>query len=140
MTLNPISDIAPVLSTKSLDIQATIERRFTLKYLHDMIRIYSKLLLFDQCINHLKFYFKVMGLSLCCRLNWLLTFSLETKLHPRKLERWFVLWSFSRGCSLFLKIYHMVLHGILLCLGWCSKLLICLISCINWYVGLLVLR
>ena len=84
MSLNPISDIAPVLSTKSLDIQATIERRFTLKYLHDMIRIYSKL---DQCINHLKSYFKIMGLSLCCRLNWVLTFSLETKLHPRKLER-----------------------------------------------------
>ena len=32
------SDMAPVSSKKSLDIQATIECRFTLKHVRDMIR------------------------------------------------------------------------------------------------------
>ena len=38
-----ISDIAPVLNKEFLDIQATIECRFTLKLVRDMIIIYSPL-------------------------------------------------------------------------------------------------
>ena len=34
-------DIVPVLSKEFLDIQATIECRFTLKHVHDMIITYS---------------------------------------------------------------------------------------------------
>ena len=54
--------------------------------------------------------------------NWIrvLTLSLLLKLHPRKLEPWFILWSFSfQGFSLLsLKIYHTAMYGILLsCLG-----------------------
>ena len=54
--------------------------------------------------------------------NWIraLTLSLLLKLHPRKLEPWFILWSFSfQGFSfLSLKIYHTAMYGILLsCLG-----------------------
>ena len=37
------SDFAPVLRKEFLDIQATIERRFTLKRIRDMIRTYSQL-------------------------------------------------------------------------------------------------
>ena len=36
------SDIAPVLSNEFLDIEATIERDFTLKRVSDMIRAYSQ--------------------------------------------------------------------------------------------------
>ena len=37
------SDIAPVLSKKFLDIQATIECRFTLKHVSNMIIAYSQM-------------------------------------------------------------------------------------------------
>ena len=41
------------------------------------------------------------------------------KLPPRKLEPWFVLWSFFPLRLFFLEIYHMTMHGILLLrLGW----------------------
>ena len=46
-------------------------------------------------------------LGLCFLLNWVgaLTLHLLLKLLPLLWEPWFVLWGFSRGCSLSLKIY-----------------------------------
>ena len=44
------SDIAPVLSKKFLDIQATVEYGFTLKHVHDMIRTYILSLMLSQLI------------------------------------------------------------------------------------------
>ena len=41
--VNKTSDIAPVLSKRFPDIQITVECRFTLKRLHDMIITYSQI-------------------------------------------------------------------------------------------------
>ena len=43
------SDFAPASSKEFLDIQATIERGFTLKRVHDMIRAYSQMHSTDRC-------------------------------------------------------------------------------------------
>ena len=40
VTVTLTSDIALVLSKEVLDIQATMERGFILKHIHDMIRTY----------------------------------------------------------------------------------------------------
>ena len=55
--------------------------------------------------------------------NWVgaLTLSPLLKLPPRKLEPWFVLWSFFLLSLLCFSINHTAMHGILLpCLCWCS--------------------
>ena len=47
-----ISDIAPDLSKVFLDIQATIDCRFTLKYVRDMIRTYNQMHRTDKYLQH----------------------------------------------------------------------------------------
>ena len=51
------SDIAPVWSKEFLDNQATIERRFTLKRVRDMIRTYSQLKITDCFYNVMSLFF-----------------------------------------------------------------------------------
>ena len=45
-------DTAPVLSKEFLDIQRTIECRFTVKRVHDMIRTYSQMHHTDKYSRH----------------------------------------------------------------------------------------
>ena len=47
-----VSDIRPVSIKEFLDIQGTIERRFTLKRVRDMMRTYSQLFLYDRDLHH----------------------------------------------------------------------------------------
>ena len=78
------SDILPVLSKEFLDIQATIECKFTLKHVHNMIITYSQLHLTDKYSQHSSiiwpvwlngwvFVYQVSGCknkSHCCHLNF----------------------------------------------------------------------
>ena len=70
-------------------------------------------------------------------LNWIVVLTLPVllRLLLRNSEPWlFYEVSFSRGCSVSLQFYHIVLHGILLsCLGWCSVLVDVHLNWFNWF-------
>ena len=52
VAVTQVSDIAPVSIKEVLDIQGTIERRFTLKRVRDMMRTYSQFFLYDRDLHH----------------------------------------------------------------------------------------
>ena len=94
----------------------------------------------DVSIFEEKSSFKLLGLIFPSKLDWAPTLSQLLKLSPRKLEPWFVLWSFLLQRLLFISINvpysHVVMSGlVLLATTWN-----CWISCKNGYVGLLVLH
>ena len=77
------SDIAPVLRKQFLDIQATIECRFPLKHVHDMIVTYSQMyhtykysqqscIILPAWLNGWRFVHKLSGCGFefhCCHLD-----------------------------------------------------------------------
>ena len=119
------------------DLQDTLDRGR--KWLVDFNPGKKQLLLFDQsnntcAIHHLKCW------GWFSLLNWIgaLTLPLLLKLPSRKLESWFVLWSFFLLRLLCLSIYLPYSHAqnavvmLLLCLtlvGWCSSELAELVPC-----------
>ena len=61
----------PVSSKEFLDIQAILERRFTLKRVHDMIKTYSQMRRIDKYLQHSSIIWPVWlnGLVFVCELS-----------------------------------------------------------------------
>ena len=65
------SDIAPVLSKESLDIQATTECGFTLKHVRDVVRTYSQMHRTDKYSQYNQITEVVVGSSPVAVTIWL---------------------------------------------------------------------